>query len=340
MVVPRKNMKVTNKKTICAHLCAVVFLLFVIVASFGAAISSALAYQSPGKPTGLVNDFAKMFSTTERDELATKLVDFGKTSGNAIVVVTVPDLGGDSVDNFAEKLFQEWGIGSAKSVGISAAGTPSQKDNGILILISRDDRKVRIEVGYGLEPVITDAISSSVIRNTMTPAFKDGRYFDGVNDAADTIIGVISGNPEYVNAVNSGAENSSGGGSGWSGNLGNLFYLIIFIGFWIASILGRSKSWWLGGVLGGIAGIVIGFIYGFLFVGIISIVGLAVVGLIFDLIVSTLYTKHSGSGTRPPWWIGGGGFGGGSGGKSGGFGGGFGGFGGGRSGGGGASGGW
>jgi uncharacterized protein len=319
-------MKVMNKKTVRANICAIVFLFLSVVggiATFLMSSSSALAYQSPGKPTGLVNDFAQIFSASERDALAAKLVDFGRTTGNAFVIVTVSDLGGDSVDNFAEKLFAEWGIGS-------------EKDNGILLLISHDDKKVRIEVGYGLEPVITDAISGSIIRNTLAPAFKDGRYFDGVNGAADTIIGVISGNPEYVNTVNAGASSDSRGSRGF----GDLVYVVIFAALWIVSILGRSKSWWLGGVLGGVAGVIISIIFGFIYIGVISIVGLAVIGLIFDLIVSTLYAKHSSGGTRPPWWLGGGGFGGGGHSGSGGFGGGFGGFGGGRSGGGGASGSW
>ena len=289
------------------------------------------AYQSPGKPSGLVNDFAQILSTTERDSLAGKLVDFGKTTGNAIVVVTVKDLGGDDINNFATKLFKEWGIGSAKSVGTSAAGTANQRDNGLLILISRDDRKIRIEPGYGLEPVITDALSSSIIRNIMTPAFQAGRYYDGVDSAVDTIIGTISGNPEYVKAV----EQQSGSKI----SLESWFYWIVFIFIYLASILGRSKSWWLGGVLGGVAGVIIGFIFGFIYIGVVSVVGLGLLGLLFDFIISSVYAKHSSGGTRPPWWIGGGGFGNGHGG-SGGFGGGFGGFGGGRSGGGGASGSW
>jgi uncharacterized protein len=117
----------------------------------------------------------------------------------------------------------------------------------------------------------------------------------------------------------------------------NWFWLIIFIPLWLGSILGRSKSWWAGGVLGGIAGVIIGFIKGFLYTGIISIVLLVPAGLLFDYLVSKNYDKFKSRGRIPPWWIGGG-FGGRGGGGFGGEG--FGGFGGGRSGGGGASGSW
>jgi uncharacterized protein len=110
------------------------------------------------------------------------------------------------------------------------------------------------------------------------------------------------------------------------------FVFLFFVPLWLASILGRSKSWWLGGVLGGIGGVVIGFIWGFLFVGLATIPLLVLVGLLFDFLVSRGYNSRVSRGLRPPWWAGGGrGFGGGGG---------FGGFGGGSSGGGGASGGW
>jgi hypothetical protein len=103
--------------------------------------------------------------------------------------------------------------------------------------------------------------------------------------------------------------------------------LVIFV--YLSSILGRSKNWWLGGVLGGIVGVVFGFIYGFLYIGLISIVVLLPLGLLFDYFVSKKYLEGQASGYIP-WWIGGG---------SGGHGG-FGGFGGGMSGGGGSSGDW
>ena len=103
---------------------------------------------------------------------------------------------------------------------------------------------------------------------------------------------------------------------------------------WLASILGRSKSWWAGGVLGGIAGLIIGLIKGFIIFGLASLAVLIPFGLLFDYIVSKNYKKHKARGTVP-WWIGGG-----RGGRGGFGGGGFGGFGGGSSGGGGASGSW
>lgn len=270
------------------------------------------AYVSPGKPTGYVNDFAGMLAPAEKTELENNLTELEKQTGAEVAVVTIKTLGDETIETYAVKLFEEWGIGK------------KGKDNGLLLLIAQDERKMRIEVGYGLEGDITDAQASWIIRNILTPAFQKGNYGDGIVSATQTIGEIIRKNPNVVVPEDKPQVEFNG----------NWFFFIIFIPIWLASILGRSKSWWLGGVLGAIAGIVIGFIFGFVFTGIISIIGLAILGLIFDFIVSKTYANRIASGMRPPWWTGG------PGGFRGGGGGGFGGFGGGRSGGGGASGGW
>ncbi len=282
----------------------------------------ALAYQNPGLPKGAVNDFAGMLTSGQIEELEMKLSSFQNQTGNAIVIATINNLGGDTVENFAVQLFKDWGIGE------------NGKDNGVLILTSKEDREMRIEVGYGLEGALTDAQSFWIIRDVLTPAFKNGDYAGGLNGAADKIIAAIGGEVLPTGDYSPDSDNRSG--FDW-------FFLVFFVPVWLASILGRSKSWWAGGVIGGAVGAVIGIIYGFLYAGIIAIGGLAVIGLIFDYFVSKSYGKYKSGGGVPPWWLGGGGLGGRGGGRSGhgGFGGGgFGGFGGGSSGGGGASGRW
>ena len=292
-----------------------------------ASSASNTGYQSLGKPVGLVNDFAAIFSPTERDSIATKLVDYGQTSGIAIVVATVPSLGGDTAQNFAVQLFKEWGIGAG-------AKTPGgvRADNGLLMLIAPTEHKVWIEVGYGLEPVMTDAQTSQIVNTILLPSFKQGKYTEGVESAIDVIKAVLNGQKDALPQGVYGASNAS------SGPHQNWLFYGVFIFIWLFSILGRSKSWWLGGVLGAVAGIIVGFIYGFVFTGFIWIAILTVVGFIFDFIVSKMFAASVSRGGRPPWWIGGGGMGGFGGG--GGSGGGFSGFGGGSSGGGGAGGSW
>lgn len=267
-----------------------------------------LAYYNPGAPSGFVNDYAGMMSEGERATLEIKLSQFEKESSNEIAVVTIPSLEGDVIENFAVELFAEWGIGKKKN------------DNGVLVLISKDDRKMRIEVGYGLEGALTDAQSWYIIDDIMKPAFRAESYFLGIDAAVDKIIAATQG--EYIP---DGQPQSSSGSRNWEG----IFWFGMFAFLWLASILGRSKSWWAGGVIGGVAGVIIGLIKGFLFFGIISVAILVPFGLLFDFIVSKNYAKGKARG-HIPWWIGGG-----RGGRGG-----FGGFGGGGSGGGGASGSW
>jgi len=277
------------------------------------------AYYNPGTPSGFVNDFAGVIDANTKQSLEQKLVDFEKESSNEISVVTIKNLGGDYIENFASELFKEWGIGKEK------------QDNGVLVLVAVEDRKMRIEVGYGLEGALTDAQSNWIINNEMKPAFQAEKYGEGINLAVDKIISATKG--EYVPADGSPTpRGESDSPSKWNWEF--IFWIVIGLFMWLAAILGRSKSWWAGGVIGGVAGVVIALIWGFLWMGVGSIIGLIIFGLLFDFIVSKNYQSAKTSGRNLPWWFGGGGFGGGAGG------GGFGGFGGGMSGGGGSSGSW
>ena len=265
------------------------------------------------EPKGFVNDYAQLLNTEQKQSLEVKLSDFEKQTSNEIAVVTIKTLEGDTIENIAVELFEQWGIGK------------KNKDNGVLILIALNDRKMRIEVGYGLEPVLTDAQSYRIINNQMKPAFQEQDYYKGIDSAVEKIISATQG--EIISTKNEKPI-----------NVWNFFWPILSIGIflfiWLASILGRSKSWWFGGVLGGIIGIILSIIKGFVLFGLISLAILIPFGLLFDYLVSKGYKKGKDKG-KIPWWAGGKGFGSSSGRSSG-----FGGFGGGSSGGGGASGGW
>ena len=279
---------------------------FVLVAAFAFA-NAALAYVSPGKLTGYVSDFANILSPGDRAAIDAEIGAFEATTSAEIAVVTVPSLGGDTVDNYAVKLFEDWGIGK------------KGKDNGALILVAPNERAARIEVGYGLEPFVTDAASSAIIRNTMSPAFRRGDYAAGIRGAVEGIIGLVEGNPEAVQYV-------GGGSSQPSSSIGYLIFFFFIFGLNLLGVMARTKSWWLGGV--------IGLVVGFILLGIVGALVCAAIGLAVDFVLSRYGSNwfNGPRGPRGPWFIGG--FGGPRGG------GGFGGFGGGRSGGGGASGSW
>ncbi|MFA6554741.1 MAG: TPM domain-containing protein [Candidatus Paceibacterota bacterium] len=277
------------------------------------------AYTSPGKSSGFVNDFAGVLKVDDIQLMNSQLSSLEKSFGVEIVVVTIPSLGDEVIETYAIKLFEEWGIGN------------KDRDNGLLILVAPNDRQARIEVGYGLEGTITDIQSGNIIRNVMIPAFKTGDYSSGTKGAVNAVLAILSNSPDAA-AFSSPSNSSKSSGSKVTFEL--VIFLIFFVGSVLTRLLSKTKSWWLGGVIGAVVGIVAGLIWGFFFTGITAIIIFTMLGLIFDYIVSKNPPKSGdGHGGIFPMFFGGGG--------SGGFGGGgFGGFGGGMSGGGGASGRW
>ncbi|MGI6856486.1 TPM domain-containing protein [Mesorhizobium sp. 1B3] len=138
--------------------------------------------------TGRIVDNAGMLDGPAEAALTRKLEDFEKKSSDQIVVATVPDLDGDDIESYANRLFRAWRLGQAG------------EDNGVLLLVARDDRKMRIEVGYGLEGSLTDLHSKLIIENTMVPAFRAGDYSGGVSKAVDDIIMVLEGDGAELEA--------------------------------------------------------------------------------------------------------------------------------------------
>src|SRR3989344_4632689 len=274
------------------------------------------AYTSPGKPQGFVNDFAGVLKAEEKQNIEIQLGELKKSTGAEVAVVTISSLGDETIESYAVKRFQEWGIGE------------KGKDNGLLILVALNDREARIEVGYGLEGTVTDLQAGQVVRLVMIPAFKEGKYGHGITGAAKAITDIISKSPEAV--VYSGTDTRSPSNPKNDIDFAALFFIVIIILNIMVRFLGKTKSWWLGGVVGGVVGAIIGLIWGFVFAGIGAIVILTILGLIFDYFVSK-HPPGSGGGLWPIIFGGGRGGSGSSG---------FGGFGGGMSGGGGASGRW
>jgi uncharacterized protein len=274
----------------------------------------AFAYQNPGAPTGHVSDYANLLTAQQKSLLELKLSGFDTLSGNEIAVVTINSLDGDTIENYASSLFDDWNIGQ------------KGKDNGLLLLISKDDRQMRIEVGYGLEPYITDIEAAHLIQNVLAPAFRNGDYSGGINSATDLLIAKLGGedSPAFTQ------ENQSNGSDFGMWIVGGVFAMLFF-----SRLFAQTRSWWLGGVIGAAAGVAVSFFFGLFSVGLISLLVLVPLGLLIDFIFSRI-GPGGGSGGLPG--LGSWGSGHWSSGSSSGSG--FGGFGGGSSGGGGASGSW
>lgn len=268
-----------------------------------------LAYQSPGTPTGFVNDFAGVLTSEQKTRLESALDNFQKETSNEISIVTIPTLNDEPIEDYANTLFREWGIGSKAN------------NNGVLILAAINDHKLRIEVGYGLEGALPDLLTKTIQENEIIPSFKTKDYAGGFEKGVMAIMQATQG--EYKGDSTEHKQSIPF----------ELIFFILFFGVQIVfAILAPTKSWWLGGVIGGAGGGIAGLVLGSVVFGIIG--GLAGVGLglLLDYIVSKNY-KGPGGNSGGPWFFGGGGgssFGGG----------GFGGFGGGSSGGGGSSSSW
>jgi uncharacterized protein len=130
---------------------------------------------------GHVNDTAGLLPQGDKDRLEGKLVELEKATGAQVAVLTVPSLDGEVLEEYALRVAETWKLGR-KDV-----------DDGVLFLIARDDRKMRLEVGYGLEPRLTDALTKRILDNLVRPHFKSGNFAGGIEAGVDAIAGTIQG---------------------------------------------------------------------------------------------------------------------------------------------------
>ena len=135
------------------------------------------------EPTGFLNDYAHILNQRQKEDLENHLREIeNKTSVE--IAIAIFDSIGYPIEEYANLLFEKWGIGK------------KGKDNGILILVSIKERLIRIEVGYGLEEVITDGIAGEIIRNNIVPYFREGDYYLGLKSAINEIEKRILGEKE------------------------------------------------------------------------------------------------------------------------------------------------
>jgi len=131
--------------------------------------------------SGRVNDYAGILSAETRSALESRLRLHEDSTSNQVAVLTIMSLEGSVLEEYSLKVAETWALGQ------------KGKDNGVLFLIAKDDRKVRIEVGYGLEATLTDARCAEIIRSEIVPRFKDGDFDGGVSAGVDAILATIEG---------------------------------------------------------------------------------------------------------------------------------------------------
>lgn len=167
MLLQKKNTLIFLKLFVCLFFTQIGFSQFTI----------------PEKPTleTAVYDYASVLSATEKAQLEEKLIKYSDSTTTQIVIVTIETLKGEDVSQLATKWAQTWGLGQAK------------EDNGVLILLSKAERKIAINPGYGLEDRLTAGIGGEIIRNVIIPEFKGGSYFRGLDKGTDALIDVFKG---------------------------------------------------------------------------------------------------------------------------------------------------
>lgn len=260
---------------------------------------------------GRVNDLGHILLPATQQLLEENLARLEQEESTQIVVLTIPSLDGDNLESFALRVFEQWRLGQ------------KEKDNGALLLIAVQDRKIRIEVGYGLEDRLTDLLSGRIIRDEIAPAFRQGDYNQGVINGVGAMIQAVQGAYVGTNAAAGKSRNNDSDGS-------DVFTAMMVSVFLIGSTFSQRQK--LAAALGGLCGMGIGL----LFPSSIPFWFLGIMGCIATVVFTKLDALPSPRSGRSSSRSGNGGFrGGGFGGRSGGFGGG-----GGSSGGGGASGGW
>ncbi|MBL7737600.1 MAG: TPM domain-containing protein [Chitinophagaceae bacterium] len=230
-------------------------ILLLLVSYCASAQMNDIISRRPSPPT-LVNDFSKTLTTEQKEALERKLVAYDDSTSNQVAIVMVESLDGYSVEDAAFQILREWGVGSKKN------------NNGVVILVAIEERKIRIETGYGLERAIPDITAKSIIDQHVTPNFKAGNYYRGLDQAVDDIMKAAAGEYKAPEGYGKGIGKSigagviifliilfiilgsAGGGRGGGGMMSRRGYGDFWTGWIIGSILsGGSKGGggWSGG---------------------------------------------------------------------------------------------
>lgn len=219
----------------------VIFVLFTSV--FASAQIENVIPKRPNPPK-LVNDYTNTLTPEQAQALEQKLVAYDDSTSSQIAVVMMKTLSDYPIEQVALGIIRGWGVGG------------KEHSNGVVLLVAKDDHKIRIEVGYGLEGAITDVTSKDIIENDLTPNFKEGNFYRGLDDATDDLIKAAAG--EYKAPA---GHNQKGKGF----PIGGIIFFIIMLSIFLGSRGGRGgggmisrrgfgnfgAGWLIGSMLGG-----------------------------------------------------------------------------------------
>ena len=207
-----------------------------IVAACAALVLALVAMPALAQPkvpalTGRVVDAADILPPEVEVSIGAKLAQLEASTTRQLVVATVPDLGGYDIADYGYQLGRSWGIGQ------------KEDDNGALLIVAPNERRVRIEVGYGLEPVLTDAVSSLIIQRQILPAFREGDLPRGVEAGVDAIVEQLKLPPEEAQAAAARAAEAQARQPDRDGGIGiGSFFWLFIIAFWLLPALFRRRG--------------------------------------------------------------------------------------------------
>jgi uncharacterized protein len=267
---------------------------------------TALAQVKVAPPTARITDLTATLTAPQRTALEERLAAFETKKGSQIAVLIVPTTEPETIEQFSFRVAEQWKLGRKRV------------DDGALLVVALKDRAVRIEVGYGLEGALPDAVAKRIVADDIVPHFKRGDFYGGIDAGVTRMIAVVEGEPLPAPRAAERGKGGSADGGGLEGLLVIGFMLVFVVGGIVRSMFGKFLG---SGVIGALAGVA-----GWLMLGSIAIgIGVAVVALFLSLMGG----MGGGRGGRGGWysggWPGGGWGGGGGGGSWGGGGGGFGG---------------
>ena len=179
------------------------------------------------KLTGRVVDTANLLSPEQEKAIDAKLAALEQQSQRQLVVVTIADLGGYDIADYGFRLGDHWGIGD------------KERDDGALLIVAPNERKMRIEVGYGLEGVLPDVLAGRIIRNDIVPRFKANDYPGGIAAGVDAIAKQLTLPPDQAKKVVQEAQQAH---SSDSGNAGTLFFILFILFFFVLPMLLRGRA--------------------------------------------------------------------------------------------------
>lgn len=194
------------------------FLTLFAALSIGSAAHAAL----PPRPEGPILDAANIIPAADEAALDAKLRAYNASTGRAVLVVTVPTLDGEDIAAYGVQLGQTWGVGGKTT------------DQGLILLVAPNERRMRFEVGYGLEQYLPDVLAGRIIRDVITPRFKAGDYSGGISAGIDAAITQLNRDPAEAKAVAeaaAAAEAQDRGSSGGASFGGIIFWIVLIVVF-------------------------------------------------------------------------------------------------------------